>query len=201
MNHPYGTTSQSQQAVFDFFNDSEYRTLAQSFLTQKGIDRECIYWYSVADENSNKALAHVFFAWEVDNQTAYFVKVNRAANAVTEWYRTDNLNEANTPASWVALDILTNTVKEYYVNEMVDGVFIEHKHDAATKERTATNVFQGFVLFTQEQQDKIKNLPLKQTCFMWKNKPTGLTVEFLPSFRDTYSSVEADALASALGTL
>lgn len=194
MNHPYQITNQIQQAVFDFFNDSEYRMLAQDFLTQKEISWECIYWYSVADENSNKALAHVFFAWEVGNQTAYFIKVNRTANAVTEWYRTDNLHEDNTPASWVALDIVTNAVKEYYVNEMVDGVFVEHKHDAVTNERIATNVFQGFVLFTQEQQDKIKNLPLKQTCFMWKNKPAGLTVEFLPSFSNTYSSVEIDEL-------
>lgn len=194
MNHPYAITNQIQQAIFDFFNDSEYRIISQNFLVSKGINWECIYWYSVTNENSNKALANVFFAWEAGNKTAYLIKVNRDANAVTEWYRTDNLHEDNTPANWVALDIVTNEIKEYYVNEMVNGICIEHKHDAATKERTATNMFQRFVSFTQEQQDKIENLPFKQTCYGWGNKPAGFTVEFLPSYINTYSSVGTSEL-------
>jgi hypothetical protein len=51
-----------------------------------------------------------------------------------------------------------------------------------------------FGQMTQEQQELIKDLPFKRTSVCWSNKPTGFTVEFLPSYMDVYQGINMENL-------
>jgi hypothetical protein len=175
--------------VCDLLNGSKYRTTAQQFLEQKGVQLQCKYSYAVSDLSAKKAASFVFFATD-KTKYGYFVKVNQATNTVTEWYRNDDITMSATGiVKWSALDMTTNQPIEYYVLEMVDGIQVEKKFDSATNQEMVTNHFQKFNQMTAEQQELIKDLPFKRTSVCWSNKPGGFTVEFLPTYVDVYAGI------------
>lgn len=175
--------------VCDLLNGSKYKTTAQQFLEQKGVQLQCKYSYAVSDLSAKKAASFVFFATD-KTQYGYYVKVNQEANAVTEWYRNDNITMSATGViKWSALDMTTNQPIEYYVLETVDGVQVEKKFNSSTNEQMVTNHFQKFSEMTPEQQELVKDLPFKRTSVCWSNKPGGFVVEFLPTYVDVYAGI------------
>lgn len=175
--------------VCDLLNGSRYKVTAQQFLNQKGVQLQCKYSYAVSDPAVQKSASFVFFATD-KTQYGYFVKVNQAANTVTEWYRNDDITMSVTGATkWYALDMVTNQPIEYYVLETLNGIQVEKKFDFATNQEMVANYFQKFNEMTFEQQELIKDLPFKRTSVCWSNKPAGFTVEFLPSYVDVYQGI------------
>jgi hypothetical protein len=173
--------------VCDLMNASKYRTIAQNFLRQKDFSLECRYSYSVSDPATQKPAAHVFFASD-KVQYGYYIKVSRITDAVSEWYRNEDISETRYP-KWVALDLVSNEPVEYYTYKEVGGYDIEKKFNSVTHEELAVNHFQKFYEMTPEQQELIKDLPFKRTSVCWSNKPAGFTVEFLPSYVDVYQGI------------
>lgn len=174
--------------VCDLLNKSKYRTTAQQFLEQKGVQLQCKYSYAVSNLSANKAASFVFFATD-KTQYGYYVKVNQEANTVTEWYRNDNITKTGNEIEWFALDMSTNQPMEYYTYETVNGVQVEKKFNSSTNEQMVTNHFQKFNQMTAEQQELIKDLPFKRTSVCWSNKPGGFVVEFLPTYVDVYAGI------------
>lgn len=174
--------------VCDLLNNSKFQLAAQNFLSGKGVDMRCKYSYAVSDPTTQKSASYVFFA--TDKITVgYYVKVNIAQCKVTEWYRHDDIQRKIPGSYWVALDINTNELVEYYKTETVEGVNVEKKYNAKTNEFLVANYFQKFAELTPEQQDSIKDLPFKRTTVCWSNKPGGFTVEFLPTYLDVYKGI------------
>lgn len=173
--------------VCDLLNGSKYRTTAQQFFEQKGVQLQCKYSYAVSDLSAKKAASFVFFATD-KTQYGYYVKVNQEANAVTEWYINKEISNLLQP-KWSALDMTTNQPIEYYVLETVDGVQVEKKFNSSNNEQMVTNHFQKFNQMTAEQQELIKDLPFKRTSVCWSNKPDGFVVEFLPTYVDVYAGI------------
>jgi hypothetical protein len=174
--------------VNDLMNGSKYKTIAQQFFVEKNIQAGCKYVHTVSDPVLHKPASHTFQSESV-GQYIYHAKVNRKTNSVTEWYRANATVENGDPR-WVALDISTGQPIEYYLFDDVDGLLIEKKFDSVTKQQLVTNYFQQFHSMTPEQQYLIKDLPFKRTSYMWANKPTGFTVEFLPyCIPDAYEGV------------
>lgn len=178
------------QMVSNLMNGSKYRITAQQFLSQKGVQLECEYYYAVSNPTEQKAASYVFFATD-KTKYGYFVKVNQTTNTVIEWYRNDDITTSATGATkWFALDMSTNQPIEYYLLETVDGVQVEKKFDSSTNQEMVTNYFQRFYSMTAEQQELIKDLPFKRTSVCWSNKPGGFVVEFLPTyFSDVYEGI------------
>jgi hypothetical protein len=175
--------------VCDLMNGSKYKTIAQNFLTQKNIELQCKYSYSVSDPATQKPAAHVFFATD-KTQVGYYVKVSRATNNVSEWYiNEDIMRSEESQVIWFSLDLTTNEKLEYYVLETIDSVMTEKKFNVATNEQLATNHFERFNDLTLEQQELIKDLPFKRTTVCWSNKSNGFTVEFLPVYKDVYDGI------------
>mgnify|MGYP000225654176 CR=1 FL=1 len=181
------TNADKIRMVCDLINGSKYKTIAQSFLTQKNIALECKYSYSVSDPATQKPAAHVFFATD-KIQNGYYIKVSRATNSVSEWYINENIADVATPR-WFALDMQSNEKIEYYVFENTNELSIERKFNSQTNEQVVENFFQMFSAMTSEQQELIKDLPFKRTSVCWSNKPAGFTVEFLPSYVDVYQGI------------
>jgi len=174
--------------VCDLMNNSKYKTIAQNFLTQKNIQLECRYSYSVSNPATQQPAAHVFFATD-KTQYGYYIKVSRATDAVGEWYINEQITNLVDSAKWFSLNVVTNEKLEYYVLELVNNEMVEKKFSVLTNEEIVTNVFQKFSQLSSKQQELIKDLPFKRTSVCWSNKANGFTVEFLPAYEDVYEGI------------
>lgn len=179
--------------VCDLMNNSKYKAIAQNFLTQKNIQLECRYSYSVSNPATQKPASHVFFATD-KTQYGYYIKVSRATDAVSEWYINEQITNLVDSAKWFSLDLVANEKLEYYVLELVNNEMVEKKFSVLTNEEIVTNIFQRFSQMTVEQQELIKDLPFKRTSVCWSNKANGFTVEFLPVYQDVYDGINMDNL-------
>ena len=174
--------------VCNLMNNSKYKAIAQNFLTQKNIQLECKYSYSVSNPANQQPAAYVFFATD-KTQYGYYIKVSRATDTVSEWYINEQITNLVDSAKWFSLDVVTNEKLEYYVLQLVNNEMVEKKFSVSTNEEIVTNVFQRFSMMTVEQQELIKDLPFKRTSVCWSNKANGFTVEFLPAYEDVYEGI------------
>jgi len=182
------------EQILNFYNNSEYREICQTFLASKGIYSLCNYYYSVYNVTLRVNQGYVFHCIVSDPDsittpyiqgTEYMIKITKDF-VIIDWYKS-KLTSGIEDKYWLSLDLNTHEEIEYYILEFVKDDLgelkgaIATKYDTKTKVKLATTYFVHYDNLSEEKQKQLDSIPYGKTMVGYRERNGQFIIEYLPS--------------------